>query len=67
MRAESRMKKLEIGKWVREDGGRWRTLESRIHRGEVYVARFGLHRVNMKSVLYMHDQYPFATLSLPYA
>ena len=33
MRAESRMKKLKVGKWVREEGGRWRTLENRTLRG----------------------------------
>ena len=56
MRAESRMKKLKVGKWLREDGGRWRTLGNRTLRG-----------VNMKAMLYIHDQYPFATLSLSYA
>ena len=41
LRAESGMKKLEFGKWVREDGGRWRTVKNRTLRGEVCVARFG--------------------------
>ena len=41
MWAESRMKKLKIGKWVSEDGGRWRTFENRTLRGQVCVARFG--------------------------